>query len=47
MEQAARNIHSHASDGRPCQAPAEFGKFLADETDKWAGVVKFAGIKLS
>jgi tripartite-type tricarboxylate transporter receptor subunit TctC len=25
--------------------PAEFGKFLADETEKWAKVVKFAGIK--
>jgi tripartite-type tricarboxylate transporter receptor subunit TctC len=24
---------------------AEFGKFIADETDKWAKVVKFAGIK--
>jgi len=26
---------------------AEFGKFLADETEKWAKVVKFANIKLS
>src|SRR5262245_41750485 len=25
--------------------PAEFGKFLADETEKWARVIKFAGIK--
>lgn len=25
--------------------PAEFGKFLADETDKWAKVVKFSGAK--
>jgi tripartite-type tricarboxylate transporter receptor subunit TctC len=25
--------------------PAEFGKFVADETDKWAKVVKLAGIK--
>ena len=25
---------------------AEFGKFLADETAKWAKVVKFANIKL-
>ena len=25
---------------------AEFGKFLADETEKWAKVVKFANIKL-
>ncbi|HMG77626.1 MAG TPA: tripartite tricarboxylate transporter substrate-binding protein [Xanthobacteraceae bacterium] len=27
-------------------SPAEFGKFLADETGKWAKVVKFANIKL-
>ena len=26
-------------------APADFGKFLADETEKWAKVIKFAGIK--
>jgi tripartite-type tricarboxylate transporter receptor subunit TctC len=25
--------------------PAEFGKFIADETEKWAKVVEFAGIK--
>jgi tripartite-type tricarboxylate transporter receptor subunit TctC len=25
--------------------PADFGKFLADETEKWAKVIKFAGIK--
>jgi len=25
--------------------PQQFGKFVADETDKWAKVVKFAGIK--
>jgi tripartite-type tricarboxylate transporter receptor subunit TctC len=25
--------------------PAEFGKLIADETEKWANVVKFAGIK--
>jgi len=25
--------------------PAEFGKFLADETEKWAKVVKFSGAK--
>ena len=23
-------------------SPAEFGKFIADETEKWAKVVKFA-----
>jgi tripartite-type tricarboxylate transporter receptor subunit TctC len=26
-------------------SPAEFGKFIADETEKWARVVKFSGIK--
>jgi tripartite-type tricarboxylate transporter receptor subunit TctC len=26
-------------------SPAEFGKLVADETEKWAKVVKFAGIK--
>jgi hypothetical protein len=25
--------------------PPEFGKFIADETDKWSKVIKFAGIK--
>ena len=26
-------------------SPSDFGKFIADETEKWAKVVKFAGIK--
>jgi tripartite-type tricarboxylate transporter receptor subunit TctC len=26
-------------------SPAEFAKFVADETEKWAKVVKFAGVK--
>jgi tripartite-type tricarboxylate transporter receptor subunit TctC len=26
-------------------APVEFAKFVADDTEKWAKVVKFAGIK--
>ncbi len=26
-------------------SPADFGKFLANETEKWAKVVKFANIK--
>jgi tripartite-type tricarboxylate transporter receptor subunit TctC len=26
-------------------SPAEFGKFVADETEKWARVVKFSGAK--
>ena len=25
--------------------PAEFGKFIAEETEKWGKVVKFAGLK--
>jgi tripartite-type tricarboxylate transporter receptor subunit TctC len=27
-------------------SPADFGKLIADETEKWGKVVKFAGIKL-
>jgi hypothetical protein len=26
-------------------SPSDFGKLVADETEKWAKVVKFAGIK--
>ena len=26
-------------------SPSEFGKFLAEETDKWGKVVKFTGLK--
>lgn len=26
-------------------SPADFGKLIADETDKWGKVIKFAGIK--
>ena len=26
-------------------SPADFGQFIADETDKWGKVVKFVGIK--
>jgi hypothetical protein len=33
---------SHPFENRP----AEFGKFIADETEKLGKVVKFAGIKL-
>src|SRR5262245_27902368 len=29
----------------PPSSPADFGKFIADETEKWGKVVKFAGIK--
>jgi tripartite-type tricarboxylate transporter receptor subunit TctC len=27
-------------------SPVQFGKFIADETEKWGKVVKFAGIKV-
>ena len=27
-------------------SPADFGKLIGDETEKWAKVVKFAGIKV-
>ena len=27
-------------------SPADFGKLIAEETEKWAKVVKFAGIKV-
>jgi hypothetical protein len=27
------------------RVPAEFGKFVADEIDKWTKVMKFADIK--
>jgi len=26
-------------------SPADFGKLIADETEKWANLIKFAGIK--
>jgi hypothetical protein len=26
-------------------SPADFGKLVADETEKWRKVVKFAGVK--
>jgi tripartite-type tricarboxylate transporter receptor subunit TctC len=26
-------------------SPADFGKFIAEETEKWGKVIKFAGIK--
>jgi hypothetical protein len=27
-------------------SPSDFGKFIADDTAKWANVIKFAGIKV-
>jgi hypothetical protein len=29
----------------PPGSPGDFARFIAEETDKWAKVVKFAGIK--
>jgi hypothetical protein len=29
----------------PAGSPGDFGKFIADETEKWGKVVKSAGIK--
>jgi hypothetical protein len=29
----------------PMGSPADFGKFLVEETSKWGKVVKFVGIK--
>lgn len=26
-------------------SPADFGKFIAEETEKWGKVIRFAGIK--
>jgi hypothetical protein len=26
-------------------SPSDFGKLIADETEKWGKVIKFAGIK--
>ena len=38
---AARRSRRHAAAG----SPADFGKLIADETEKWGKVVKFAGAK--
>jgi hypothetical protein len=27
------------------RSPSDFGKLIAEETEKWAKVVKFAGLK--
>jgi tripartite-type tricarboxylate transporter receptor subunit TctC len=29
----------------PAGSPVDFGKFIADETEKWAKVIKFAGVR--
>jgi tripartite-type tricarboxylate transporter receptor subunit TctC len=30
---------------RPCSSPADFAKFVADETEKWSKVIRAANIK--
>jgi len=41
----AARLASIGSDPRP-GAPAEFGKFIGAETEKWGKVVRFAGLKV-
>jgi len=41
MEARLANVGIHAL----ATSPAEFGKFIADETEKWGKVVKFSGVK--
>ena len=38
-------LASIGSDPRP-GSPADFAKFIAAETEKWAKVVRFAGLKV-
>jgi len=38
-------IGNMAVGGAPMQ-PGEFGKFIADETEKWRKVVEFAGVSV-
>ena len=41
----AARLASIGSDPRP-GSPAEFGKSIAAETEKWGKVVRFAGLKV-
>ena len=44
---AAMKARFAAISGEPIEgAPAQFGKLISDETEKWAKVVKFAGLKV-
>jgi tripartite-type tricarboxylate transporter receptor subunit TctC len=44
---AAMKARFTAISGEPIEGtPAQFGKLMADETEKWAKVVKFAGLKV-
>ena len=41
----AARLASIGSEPRP-GSPADFGKFIAAETEKWGKVVRFAGLKV-
>jgi tripartite-type tricarboxylate transporter receptor subunit TctC len=41
----AARLADMGSDPRP-GSPAEFGKFIAAEAEKWGKVVRFAGLKV-
>jgi hypothetical protein len=41
MKVRLANLGANALPG----SPADFGRLIADETEKWAKVIKFAGIK--
>jgi tripartite-type tricarboxylate transporter receptor subunit TctC len=44
---AAMKARFAAISGEPIEGtPAQFGKLMADETEKWAKIVKFAGLKV-
>jgi tripartite-type tricarboxylate transporter receptor subunit TctC len=44
---AAMKARFAAISGEPIEGtPAQFGKLMADETEKWAKVVKLAGLKV-
>jgi tripartite-type tricarboxylate transporter receptor subunit TctC len=44
---AAMKARFAAISGEPIEGtPAQFGKLIADETEKWAKVVKFTGLKV-
>jgi tripartite-type tricarboxylate transporter receptor subunit TctC len=42
---ALRDKIAHLGGGIAISSPKDFGKLIADETEKWGKVVKFAGIK--
>jgi len=44
---ASENLHTsgHLGGAALAGSPADFGKLITDETEKWANVIRFAGIK--